>query len=157
MDDEICVLPLQLTLLLHKDNNGDDIKDDYGQTFDDEDHKPWNALWSCGERLHFLWALLTAIKITENSWIRDKMKYKFNILNKEICQLLLFIFFNVLWPTKFRLLTKTDPLVSLCDIHIRKVNHSAYSVFFPFEKDEYNNIELFRYSLNNRKALPLVI
>ena len=28
----------------HKDNNGDDIKDNYGQTFDDEDHKPWNTL-----------------------------------------------------------------------------------------------------------------
>ena len=43
MDDQICAPPLQLPLLLHKDNNGDDIKDDYGQTLDDEDHKPWNT------------------------------------------------------------------------------------------------------------------
>ena len=51
------------------------------------------------------------------------MKYELNILNKEICQLLLFMFFiNVF-------LTKTDPRVSLCDIHTRKFNHSVYSFF----------------------------
>ena len=62
------------------------------------------------------------------------MKYEFNILNKEICQLLLFMFFiNVF-------LTKTDPRVSLCDIHTRKFNHSANSFFFSFGKDEYNNM-----------------
>ena len=44
MDDQICTPPLKLPLLLHKNSNGDDIKDDNGQTFDDEDHKPWNAL-----------------------------------------------------------------------------------------------------------------
>ena len=90
MDDQICTPPLKLTLLLHKNSNGDDIKDDNGQTFDDEDHKPWNALQSWGERLHFLRALLAAIKITENNSIKDNIKYDFNILNKYICQILLF-------------------------------------------------------------------
>ena len=46
VDDQICTPPLELTLLLHKNNNGDDIKDDYDQTFDDEDHKSWNTLRS---------------------------------------------------------------------------------------------------------------
>ena len=75
---------------------------------------------------------MTAIKITENSSIRGKMKYEFNILNKEISQLLLHFFERVL--TKFRLLTKTDPRVSLCEIHIRKFNHSAYSFIFLLKK-----------------------
>ncbi|PFX12280.1 hypothetical protein AWC38_SpisGene23788 [Stylophora pistillata] len=46
MDDQICTPPLQLTLPLHKYNNGDDIKDDYGQTLNDEDYEPRNALRS---------------------------------------------------------------------------------------------------------------
>ena len=75
------------------------------------------------------------------------MKYELNILNKEMCQLLLFMFFfNVFWPTKFRLLTKTDPRVSLCDIHTRKFNNSAYSFFFSFKKDEYNNLNFFMFT-----------
>ena len=45
------------------------------------------------------------MKITGNSSIRDKMKYEFNILIEEVCQKLLFTFFNVFWSTKFRPLT----------------------------------------------------
>ena len=41
---------------------------------------------------------VAAMKIIENSSIWDKMKYEFNFLNKELCQ----IFFSVFWPTKFR-------------------------------------------------------
>ena len=41
-----------------------------------------------------------------------------------------FFFLNEFWPTKFRPLTETDPRFSLCEIHIREFNHSAYSHFF---------------------------
>ena len=48
------------------------------------------------------------------------------------------------WPTMIELLP-----VSFCDIQLIH--------FFSFEKDEYNNIELFRSSLNKLKTLPLMI
>ena len=41
------------------------------------------------------------------------MKYDFNILNKDTCQILLFTFF-LCALTKFRLLTETDPRIFLC-------------------------------------------
>ena len=106
-------------------NNGDDINDDNGETFDDEDHKPCYALWSWGERLHFLSAPLAAIKITEKGSIRNKMKYEFSVLNKDLCQILLLkFFFHVFQPSFDRWLK----LIQM--FHIRKFNHAAYSFFF---------------------------
>ena len=64
-----------------KNKNGDSIKDDYGQTLDDEDHKPWNTLWSWVERPHFLWVLLASLKITGNNSVWEKMEYEFIFLN----------------------------------------------------------------------------
>ena len=44
----------------------------------------------------FYLSSVSCYKNNRKSSIRDKMKYEFNILNKEICQLLLFyVFFNV--------------------------------------------------------------
>ena len=44
----------------------------------------------------FYLSSVSCYKNNRKSSIRDKMKYEFNILNKEMCQLLLFyVFFNV--------------------------------------------------------------
>ena len=104
----------------------------------------------------FYLSSVSCYKNNRKSSIRDKMKYKFNILNKGMCQLLLFyVFFNVFWPTKLRLLTELI-LVFLYARFISEIESFSLLIFFSFEKDEYN-VKLFRCSLNKRKALPLVI
>ena len=56
--------------------------------------------------------------------------------------------------TKFRLLTKTDHRVFYADMN---THHSLFLFFLLIKTNLIIIIELFRCSLNKRKALPLVI
>ena len=97
------------------------------------------------------------MKITGNSSISDKMKHEFNILNVKVCQKLLFRFFNVFDQLSFVRWLK--PI--LVFLYARFISGNLIMIslflFFSFDKDEFNDINLFRCSLNRRKALPLVI
>ena len=81
------------------------------------------------------------------------MKYETNILNKDICQILLFTFFMC-----FDQVSSVNYNWSSCFFMRIWIYIIAYSFFFlSIKTNLIIIIELFRCSLKKRKALPLMI
>ena len=115
------------------------------------------------------------MKITGNSWITDEMKYEFNILNKEMCQILLWnrlvfivvvgcyhkfvLLSHIKWLCRetteqtYNIMSNITFLCFLtCFDQLSFVRWLKVILMFPYARFIFGNVIMINLSLNRRKA-----